>query len=319
MAAWKTHKLVCNDLKREIKDVKKGRKENAEDTTAGAAPRFSISEASGTGSCNFCYDKKLLSYIIYSGELRGGEEPGQHFATEAAKQSIQNFFGEDKFRIFSSKMAEKSIEERGTFRRMEYFKNVEELSNIDQFLVSCGPLPSLELAKYTLPFVMHQISISGSKPDGSKPNIGDITVRGYGLNALEWASRRGNFEIAEWLATDVRTKIMLTRKDSAPVAWAVYTNKIELAKMLVSHGANSHATHVVVFNSKPPTHLAAENGQLLAVKYLVEECGHEISERDRLGQNIRTSLRRNCKNWMELPGQVAVDKYAKSKGVREYS
>lgn len=59
---------------------------------------------------------------------------------------------------------------------------------------------------------------------------------------------------------------MLTRKDSAPVAWACYTNRVELAKMLVEHGADSHATYDAVFGEKPPAHLAAENDQLLGVE-----------------------------------------------------
>ena len=108
---------------------------------------------------------------------------------------------------------------------------------------------------------------------------------------------------------------MLTRSDSAPVAWACYTNKIELAKMLVNHGADSHATTEVMFNYKPASFLAGENGQLLAVKYLVEECGHDIQERDMDGQDMRASLRINNKVWASVAGCVAVDEYAKSKGV----
>jgi len=135
------------------------------------------------------------------------------------------------------------------------------------------------------------------------------------LNALEWAARRGNYSIAEWLATDSRTKVMLDRADSAPVAWACYTNKVELAKMLVRHGANSHTTTEVVFGHKPPCHLASENGQLLALKYLVEECGHDIHECDTEGQDIRVSLRRYNKAWTSVAGCIACDDYAKSKGV----
>jgi hypothetical protein len=212
-------------------------------------------------------------------------------------------------------MKETSVKEQGTFRRTEVFTDMDELYPIDQFLLSCGSLYDIERAKSALPYVLHQLSVSGLKPDGSLPNIGDITVKGYNLNALEWAARRGNYSIAEWLATDSRTKVMLTRSDSAPVAWACYTNKIELAKMLVKHGADSHTTTEVVFNYKPPSHLASENGQLLALKYLVEECGHDIHECDTFGDDIRASLRRNNKVWASSAGCVAADEYAKSKGV----
>ena len=208
----------------------------------------------------------------------------------------------------------------GKLSRTEYFSgNVAELKPQDQFLLSCGTLADIDHAKRVLPLVLHLISISGRKPDGTIPDITDITVRGYNLNALEWAARRGHYRIAEWLATDPRTKVMLTRTDSAPVAWAVYTNKVELAKMLIQHGANSHATTTTVFGDKPPTHLAAENGSFLAFKFLIEECGHDIMERDGLGQNIRTSTRQNNKMWRDNAGCVAIDNYVKSKGVREYA
>eukprot|EP00536_Pseudo-nitzschia_multiseries_P002244 jgi/Psemu1/5176/gm1.5176_g len=87
---------------------------------------------------------------------------------------------------------------------------------------------------------------------------------------------------------------MVRRPDSAPVAWACYTNKVELAKLLVRKGADSHATTENVFGHKPPTHLASENGQLLALKFLVE----------------KSSLRRNNKMWASNDGCVACDNYA---------
>ena len=195
-----------------------------------------------------------------------------------------------------------------------------EMSCLQSFDVDVADV-YLERVKSTLSHVLAQIGIYGLMPDGSVPNmnIGDITVRGYNLNALECASRRGNHEIAEWLSTDSRTKVMLTRTDSAPVAWACYTGNVELARMLVKHVANSHATTDVVLKKKTPTHLAAENSKLLAAKYLVEECGHGIRERDCSGSNIRTCIRKNFSEWRDLPGSVAVDEYAKSKGVRAYS
>jgi len=115
---------------------------------------------------------------------------------------------------------------------------------------------------------------------------------------------------------DPRTKIMMTRTDSAPVAWACYTNRVELARMLVKHGANSRATTRVVFSYQPPLHLAGDIGQLLAVWYLVEECGHDIHDtRDNLGLDTRASLRKYNKVWEQNPGCIAVENYAKSKGV----
>jgi len=308
-AAHPEHKLVCGKLKEDRKNTKKERK-------VSKKGNFSISEASGTGSFFLEYHPGPggFSFLSYTGELRRGEEPGQFFATDAAEEGAKRLLGQ-KFPLFCSTLREESLKLAGTLKRVEMFTNVDELHAIDQFLLACGPLNDIQRAKEALPYVLHQINISGLKPDGSIADIGDITVRGYSLNALEWASRRGNFEIAEWLATDSRTKVMLSRSDSAPVAWACYTNRVELARMLVKRGTDSHATYSSVFDHKPPSHLAGENGQLLAVKFLIEECGHDIHECDNDGQDIRVSLRRNNKVWASSAGCVAVDDYAKSKGV----
>lgn len=309
-AGYPEHKLVCGKMRQDRKNSKQERK-------AMKTGDFSISEASGTGNfyLQYCSPRPGgISIVMYNGELRGYEQPGQYFASDAAEEGMKRMLG-PKFPLFCRQLEMESLKLRDTLKRTEFFTNMDELNVIDQFLLSCGPLNDIERAKETLPHVLHQIHISGLKPDGSIPNIGDITVRGYGLNALEWSSRRGNFAIGEWLATDSRTKVMLTRVDSAPVAWACYTNRVELARMLVKHGADSHATTDSVFDHKPPSHLASENGQLLALRFLVEECGHDIHECDIAGQDIRVSLRVHNKVWSQSAGCIACDDYAKSKGV----
>lgn len=257
-----------------------------------------------------------MSQIIFNGELRNGEKPGQYFASPQAEESIKRFL-DLKYVDFALEMARKSEESirNGELLRVELFRNLDELSAPYQFLLSCGPIPDITRAKRVLPFVLHEINKVGLMPDGAIPNIADCTVRGFGLNALEWAARRGNLAIAEWLATDSRTRVMLARTDSAPVAWACYTGRVELAQMLIKKGADSHATTEKVFNNKPPTHLAGENGQLLAVRFLVEECGHDINAVDLEGHDMRTSLRLYNKVWAKSAGCVAVDEYARSLGV----
>ena len=313
-AAWPEHQQDCKQLKRDRKNSKKERKRRGQE---GA---LFFTEASGVGSFAYNYSPEGgLYFVSTKGELRGDEQPGTFFASPAAEQNLKRKLG-NGITMLQQKMDEDCFSKRGTFERTEFFSDVKELDPTMQFLLACGTLNDISSAKKIFPLVLHLLSISGRKPDGSIPDITDITVRGYGLNALEWAARRGNFEIAEWLATDPRTKVMATRADSAPVAWACYTNKVELAKMLIQNGgANSHATTDVVFGKKPPTHLAAGNGSFLAVKFLVEECGHDIFERDTRGMNIRTCLRRNNPNWRDQAGCVAVDDYAKSRGVREYA
>ena len=46
--------------------------------------------------------------------------------------------------------------------------------------------------------------------------------------------------------------------------------------MLVCYGANPAQTDVLLWGSRPPVHVAAANGQLLAMKWLVEECHPDI-------------------------------------------
>lgn len=296
-AAYPEHKLVCGKLK-------EGRKNSKKEKNTVNKGDFSISEASGTGSFFLEYHPgpRGFSILNYSGELRWVEEPGQFFATDAAEERAKRLLG-PKFSMFCRTLREESLQLAGALKRLEMFTSVDELNAIDQ------------RAKKTLPYVLHQINISCMNPNGTIPNIGDITVRGYNLNALEWASRRGNFEITEWLATDSRTKVMLNRSDSAPVAWVCYTNQVELASMLVKHGTDLHATYSSVFDHKPPAHLAGENGQLLTVKFLIEECGHAIHECDTDGQDIRVLLQRNNKVCASSPGCIEVDNYTKSKGV----
>lgn len=307
--AWPDHKPVCGEWKKMRKEVKKENK--------GTVGINLLGEESGLGIFAITYDpNRLVSIIFTEGELRGDEEPGHHFASDKSKTRIMRALGPQGFMKLNLGMAKMTDQSLGTTKRTDYFSKLDELNPKEQFLMSCGALNDLQHAKSMLPVVLGQIRKAERKHDGSVPDIGDVTVRGYGLNALELASRRGNYQIAEWLATDPRTKVMLTRKDSAPVAWACFTNKVELAKMLVKHGADSHATYVAVYDSKPPAHLAAENGKLLAVKYLMEECGHDIHERDALGHDIRAALRRYNKKWTSSAGCVACDEYAKSKGVK---
>ena len=95
-----------------------------------------------------------------------------------------------------------------------------------------------------------------------------------GFTCLDWAARKGRFEIAKFLATDPRTTALTTM--GAPVGWACYTNHVDLAKMLVACGASASATNDCLFHRIPPMLLAAENGSLLAMKWLVEDLGHDI-------------------------------------------
>merc|ERR1711935_491257 len=106
---------------------------------------------------------------------------------------------------------------------------------------------------------------------------------------------------------------MLTRDDSAPIAYALSTNRVKLARMMMLKGAEMNSTEQTY--NKPLLHFAGEAGQLLAVRFIVEECNISIRTRDGVGQDLRAAVRKYRKNWAENPGCVAVDTYAKKKGV----
>ena len=84
-------------------------------------------------------------------------------------------------------------------------------------------------------------------------------VPGVGFTCLDWAARRGNYEIAEFLCTDPRSKSVATSPHGAPVGWACYTNQVDLAKMLVQHGASVAQTNLPLYG-RHPMFMAAENG-----------------------------------------------------------
>ena len=64
--------------------------------------------------------------------------------------------------------------------------------------------------------------------------------------------------------------------------WAVYNGHLEIAKALVSSGADLTAR---TKDGRTPLHWAAISGQLRCVHYLVK-CGADIHARDSCGYNI---------------------------------
>jgi len=142
-----------------------------------------------------------------------------------------------------------------------------------KFFLACGPCADLELAKAALDDICRR---------GVEAT--DLRVPGAGFTCLEWAARKGNFDVASWLCDDPRTAPLVNI--GAPVAWACYTNRVELARMLVDKGADSRATDDTLFNSQPPLLVAAANGQLLAMKFLVDDLHHDIRQVSRPGQGV---------------------------------
>jgi hypothetical protein len=195
-AAYPEHKLVCDQMRKDRKLSKKqGQRTGTNNSSSGfsgggGGGSFSLSEASGVGSF-FINCEPInntinspgsgsgnLCLLVYNGELRGPEQPGQYFASDTSREKIKELLGPLPFTMFHQSMKDACITDRGTFKRTEIYSNVDELNPIDQFLLSCGPLNDIDRAKSTLSVVLDLISMSGLKPDGFPPNIGDIKVRG---------------------------------------------------------------------------------------------------------------------------------------------
>jgi hypothetical protein len=121
------HKLVCDQMKNDREDSKKERKAHKKGS-------FSAAEVSGTGSISLQYGGSSVgvgvgfssfSVLIYNGELRDNEQPGQFFATDASREAMRKMLGPQKFQLFCQHMKEKAVE--GTFERTEIFFDVDEL------------------------------------------------------------------------------------------------------------------------------------------------------------------------------------------------
>ena len=85
--------------------------------------------------------------------------------------------------------------------------------------------------------------------------------------------------------------------------------------MLVRHGCDAARTEAVLFNSKPPVIVAAENGQLLALKFLIEEQGHDVRTESSPGKGILAAIERaRGPDGTLQPGPVACARWAREKG-----
>jgi hypothetical protein len=179
------------------------------------------------------------------------------------------------------------------------FAELGELPVPLQLLLSCGPLKNITHAKGVL-------DAHPTLP------VAELRLPGAGFTALDWAARKGNHEIAEWLATGARTSALL--RTGAPVGWACYTNHVDLARMLVRHGCDAARTDATFFGGKPPVINTAENGQLLALKFLVEEQGQDVRTQMASGSGILAAIERARRDGHLPPGHVACARWAREKG-----
>ena len=81
-------------------------------------------------------------------------------------------------------------------------------------------------------------------------SVASIRMPTARFDALEWAAKKGNLSVVEWLCTDERTRYLV--RAGAPVGWACYTGRVECAKLLVQRGADPSATNAVLWGGLPP-------------------------------------------------------------------
>jgi hypothetical protein len=85
-----------------------------------------ITEASGIGRFSLNYNPSILSIAGYRGELRGDEEPGEYFATDAAEESITSLGG-DVIATTLSENTKGRCRSSGNIRPARIFKDANRL------------------------------------------------------------------------------------------------------------------------------------------------------------------------------------------------
>lgn len=178
------------------------------------------------------------------------------------------------------------------------FNDFSQLHPTQRFLICCGPLPQLEIARQCASEAIRSC-------DG---RLDELRVPNVGFTALEWAAKKGNMDIVKWLCTDDRTKALV--KIGSPVGWAGYTGKVEIMRYLVSQGADPANTDAVLWGGTAPLLVAAQNGQLESMKFFVDECKQDIRMKDSSGKDILKQIT-GAPNWRELKGHKAAHKWAK--------
>lgn len=183
---------------------------------------------------------------------------------------------------------------------MVQFRSLQDLDPPTRFLVACGPLSDIEVARGCVDEVLAI----------TRGNLAGLRMKMASFTALEWAAKKGNAATVDWLCTDERTTCLMSA--GCPVGWACYTGRVEIAKKLVQYGVDPAKTDPVLFHCAQPLIVAAENGQLEAMKYLVDELGHDIHMVGPSGRDVLKSIT-YPPNWKDLEGHRKAYEWAKRK------
>ena len=232
-----------------------------------------FSEVSGTGSVQICW----CPGSIHSIHLNNVTDPSTTIAE----------------REYASHHSDRSKQ------RAIPFTDFSHLTPPMRFLVCCGPLPQLNLVQQCVNDAI--ISCNGT--------FNELRFPAVGFTALEWAAKKGNMDIVNWLCTDERTKDLI--HTGCPVGWAGYTGQVEIMRKLVSYGADPSKTDDVLWCGIPPLLVAAQNGKLSSLKFYVDECKQDIGLVDSEGNNVLKHIELSH-NWRELEDHIECHKWAKA-------
>ena len=182
-AAWPSHKATCDTLKRERGDVKAATK-NRLGKAGTPPPAHIVSDATGLGC------------VLYLKQT-----PPNKSAL------VMNAWARDELGI------DGGVPDLTQELKLEFLAP-DQLPPFLEYLLACGPLKDLARAQRLLDAHGHTVV---TDPLGNGADFGLVSLPHAGFTALDWAARKGNFEIAQWLATDPRTSSLLHA--GAPVAW----------------------------------------------------------------------------------------------------
>ena len=164
----------------------------------------------------------------------------------------------------------------------------EDFSPRWQFILSCGFLPDLDRLHRLRPAIVRLIRDSPNQRLCLAADVpAHIKIPGVGMTVLEQACRKGHIAIARFLIDFGGGMVSPPSPGTpwpCPLAWACYTNKLELIKILIRCGAEPAGVEESF--GMPATHIAAMNGSLHCVQYLIDKLGQDPLRLDVHGRTV---------------------------------
>ena len=137
-------------------------------------------------------------------------------ATAVGSVCVFVSYGEAPCMMIFTSRCDQQVPPQMVFKLSDVDSGVGPVPNELNLLLSCGTIPSLTRVKRLLDDISRMVEQHG---DPFLRNIQQLRLPGAGCTPLEWAARKGNFEIAEFLCK--HTVTAATVKIGAPVACRV--------------------------------------------------------------------------------------------------